>query len=65
MEERDVQDRDCCEVYQQGVGIVLALSLINSLQIDEEILHDRIENIEQTTLITQASTPAVKQIPRE
>jgi hypothetical protein len=65
MEERNVQDRDCCEVYQQGAGIVLALSLINSLSIDEEILHDRMENIEQTTQITRASTPAGKQIPRE
>lgn len=35
-----------------GDGIVLALSLINSLEINEEILYGRMENIEQSTLIT-------------
>jgi hypothetical protein len=35
-----------------GNGIVLALSLINSLEINEEILYGRMENVEQTTLIT-------------
>jgi hypothetical protein len=34
-----------------GDGIVLALSLINNLEINEEILYGRMENIEQTTLI--------------
>jgi hypothetical protein len=34
-----------------GNGIVLALSLINHLEINEEILYGRMENIEQTTLI--------------
>jgi len=35
-----------------GDGIVLALSLINNLEINEEILYGRMENVEQTTLIT-------------
>jgi hypothetical protein len=35
-----------------GDGIVLALSLINNLEINEEILYGRMENIEQSTLIT-------------
>ncbi|HEY5984192.1 MAG TPA: hypothetical protein VIU38_12045 [Anaerolineales bacterium] len=35
-----------------GDGIVLALSLINSLEINEEVLYGRMENVEQTTLIT-------------
>jgi hypothetical protein len=35
-----------------GDGIVLALSLINHLEINEEILYGRMENIEQSTLIT-------------
>ena len=35
-----------------GDGIILALSLINSLEINEEILYGRMENIEQSTLIT-------------
>jgi hypothetical protein len=35
-----------------GNGIVLALTLINNLEINEEILYGRMENIEQTTLIT-------------
>jgi hypothetical protein len=35
-----------------GNGIVLALGLINNLQINEEILYGRMENVEQTTLIT-------------
>lgn len=35
-----------------GNGIVLALSLINNLEINEEILYGRMENVEQTTLIT-------------
>lgn len=34
-----------------GDGIVLALSLINNLEINEEILYGRMENVEQTTLI--------------
>ena len=34
-----------------GDGIVLALSLVNNLEINEEILYDRMENVEQTTLI--------------
>ena len=35
-----------------GDGIVLALGLINNLEVNEEILYGRMENIEQTTLIT-------------
>ena len=35
-----------------GHGVVLALSLINNLEINEEILYGRMENIEQSTLIT-------------
>ena len=35
-----------------GDGIVLALRLINNLQINEEILYGRMENVEQTTLVT-------------
>jgi len=35
-----------------GDGIVTALSLINSLEINEEILYGRMENIEQSTLIS-------------
>lgn len=35
-----------------GDGIILALSLINNLEINEEILYGRMENIEQSTLIT-------------
>jgi hypothetical protein len=35
-----------------GNGIVLALSLINNLEINEEILYGRMENVEQSTLIT-------------
>lgn len=35
-----------------GDGIILALGLINSLEINEEILYGRMENIEQSTLIT-------------
>jgi hypothetical protein len=35
-----------------GDGIVTSLSLINSLEINEEILYGRMENIEQSTLIT-------------
>lgn len=35
-----------------GDGIVLTLGLINNLEINEEILYGRMENIEQTTLIT-------------
>lgn len=35
-----------------GDGIVLSLSLINNLEINEEILYGRMENVEQSTLIT-------------
>ena len=35
-----------------GDGVILALSLINNLEINEEILYGRMENIEQSTLIT-------------
>jgi len=35
-----------------GNGVILALSLINNLEINEEILYGRMENIEQSTLIT-------------
>jgi len=35
-----------------GDGVILALSLINTLEINEEILYGRMENIEQSTLIT-------------
>jgi len=35
-----------------GDGIVRALSLINSLEINEQILYARMINVEQTTLIT-------------
>ena len=34
-----------------GNGIVRALSLINSLEINEQILYARMINVEQTTLI--------------
>jgi hypothetical protein len=34
-----------------GDGVILALSLINNLEINEEILYGRMENIEQSTLI--------------
>ena len=34
-----------------GNGIVLALSLINNLEINEEVLYGRMENVEQSTLI--------------
>ncbi|HSL31906.1 MAG TPA: hypothetical protein VK900_22065 [Anaerolineales bacterium] len=35
-----------------GDGVVTALKLINSLEINEEILYGRMENIEQSTLVT-------------
>jgi len=35
-----------------GDGIVTALSLINNLEINEEILYGRMENIEQSTLVS-------------
>ena len=35
-----------------GDGVVTALSLINNLEINEEILYGRMENIEQSTLIS-------------
>lgn len=35
-----------------GDGIVLSLRLINNLEINEEILYGRMENVEQSTLIT-------------
>ena len=35
-----------------GDGIVLALGLINNLEINEEVLYGRMENVEQSTLIT-------------
>ena len=35
-----------------GDGIVTALKLINNLEINEEILYGRMENIEQSTLVT-------------
>jgi len=35
-----------------GDGVVVALSLINNLEINEEILYGRMENIEQSTLIS-------------
>jgi hypothetical protein len=35
-----------------GDGVILALSLINNLEINEEILYGRMENIEQSTLIS-------------
>jgi hypothetical protein len=34
-----------------GDGIVLSLSLINNLEINEEILYGRMENVERSTLI--------------
>ncbi len=34
-----------------GDGVVIALGLINNLEINEEILYGRMENIEQSTLI--------------
>jgi len=39
-----------------GDGIVLSLRLINNLEINEEILYGRMENIEQSTLITECRT---------
>jgi len=38
-----------------GDGIVTALGLINNLEINEEILYGRMENIEQSTLIVHES----------
>lgn len=35
-----------------GNGIVLTLSLINNLEVNEQILYARMENIEQSTLIS-------------
>ena len=35
-----------------GDGVITALSLINHLEINEEILYGRMENIEQSTLIS-------------
>jgi len=35
-----------------GHGIILALSLINNLEINEQVLYARMINVEQTTLIT-------------
>ena len=35
-----------------GHGIVRALSLINSLEINEQVLYARMINLEETTLIT-------------
>ena len=35
-----------------GDGIVTALRLINNLEINEEILYGRMENIEQSTLVS-------------
>jgi hypothetical protein len=35
-----------------GDGIVRTLSLINSLEINEQILYARMINVEQTTLIS-------------
>lgn len=35
-----------------GDGVITALSLINNLEINEEILYGRMENIEQSTLVT-------------
>jgi hypothetical protein len=34
-----------------GHGIVMALSLINNLEVNEQILHARMVNVEQSTLI--------------
>lgn len=35
-----------------GNGLIIALGLINNLEINEKILYGRIENIEQSTLVT-------------
>jgi hypothetical protein len=35
-----------------GDGVVTALRLINNLEINEEILYGRMENIEQSTLVS-------------
>ena len=35
-----------------GTGIVLCLSLINSLEVNEQILYARMINVEETTLIS-------------
>lgn len=35
-----------------GAGIVRSLSLINNLEVNEQILYARMINVEQTTLIT-------------
>jgi len=42
------------EIEGEGIGdgVILALSLINNLEINEEILYGRMENIEQSTLVT-------------
>ena len=36
---------------QVGAGIVLALSLINNLEVNEQVLYARMINVEETTLI--------------
>ena len=35
-----------------GHGVVLALGLINNLEINEEVLYGRMENVEQSTLVS-------------
>lgn len=40
------------EGEQIGDGVITALSLINNLEINEEILYGRMENIEQSTLVS-------------
>jgi hypothetical protein len=35
-----------------GDGVVTALRLINNLEVNEEILYGRIENIKQSTLVS-------------
>jgi 3-dehydroquinate synthetase len=35
-----------------GHGIVVTLSLINNLEVNEQVLYARMENVEQSTLIS-------------
>jgi hypothetical protein len=44
----DIESRET-EAEEISDGIVTALSLINKLEINEEILYGRMENIEQST----------------
>ena len=42
----------CDPAPTEGHGVVLALGLINNLEINEEVLYGRMENVEQSTLVS-------------